>query len=402
MFIGYIPRAENGYTWLPADEEQEVTGYQNKPPTWTSIIDDGAKPENNATLNPIYVQTGEPAHVNGAIWQNPTTKLTQKSNGSTWELLANAFDNTSDITDGAGLGTTATWSGVTGTGTPEDNATWNGIYTQASAPTNTNGAIWQNVTTGELFRGNGSTWDKLATQNDVYVQASAPTNTNGAIWQNSVSKVLYRGNGSTWDTLATENTGALADLDTVDTAQIVTSAVTTEKIANNAVTAQAKSSVAGFFDVTYSAAPSITRYDSGASITIGAEFAGYTVDIRIRAELIYLSGVFTYTNGSAPTSADSIYTSLFIKQDSIYNSEFLIEQFAGPTVTPWKIDTTNKKIYQAAAMAYEYSDTFTVGGSGNTFELAGSMYNTSGFYTWSVTPVLRFTNAEIISVLYKK
>ena len=40
-----------------------------------------------------------------------------------WQIAANYTTDTNQLTDGAGLGTTATWSGVSGSGKPADNAT---------------------------------------------------------------------------------------------------------------------------------------------------------------------------------------------------------------------------------------------------------------------------------------
>jgi len=55
--------------------------------------------------------------------------------------------NTNQLTDGAGLGTTATWGGVSGTGKPADNATKNTLYIQSSAPGGaTNGDLWFDTT----------------------------------------------------------------------------------------------------------------------------------------------------------------------------------------------------------------------------------------------------------------
>jgi hypothetical protein len=48
--------------------------------------------------------------------------LYQKVSGA-WQAAGNNFTNTNQLTDGAGLGTTATWTGVTGSGKPDDSAT---------------------------------------------------------------------------------------------------------------------------------------------------------------------------------------------------------------------------------------------------------------------------------------
>jgi hypothetical protein len=52
----------------------------------------------------------------------------------TWRNGANLSTNTNQLTDGAGLGTKATWENVTGTGKPASGATKNTWYNQPSAP----------------------------------------------------------------------------------------------------------------------------------------------------------------------------------------------------------------------------------------------------------------------------
>jgi hypothetical protein len=49
-------------------------------------------------------------------------KVLYQKIGVFWEISANNFTNTTELTDGAGLGTTAIWSGVTGSNKPQDNA----------------------------------------------------------------------------------------------------------------------------------------------------------------------------------------------------------------------------------------------------------------------------------------
>lgn len=66
----------------------------------------------------------------GDLWYDTDDKEFKRWNGTTWEVVANAYDATSQLSDDAGLGDSALWSGVTGTGRPDDNATdgatWNG------------------------------------------------------------------------------------------------------------------------------------------------------------------------------------------------------------------------------------------------------------------------------------
>jgi predicted phage tail protein len=75
--------------------------------------------------------------------------------------------NTNQLTDGAGLGQTALWSGVSGAGRPEDNATVNIVFRQATQPTQRpNGSplaindFWFDTTTlnPRTYSYNGSYW----------------------------------------------------------------------------------------------------------------------------------------------------------------------------------------------------------------------------------------------------
>ena len=71
-----------------------------------------------------------------------TQLLYQKVAGS-WVVSANNYTDTNQLTDGAGLGQTAIWSNVSGTGKPADNATVNRITSSTTAPASpVNGDIW--------------------------------------------------------------------------------------------------------------------------------------------------------------------------------------------------------------------------------------------------------------------
>lgn len=134
-----------------------ITGTINGIPAanvnvWSSITGDG-KPADGATKNNIYNQTSEPTggtYTTGDLWidtdSNPTTIA--QWNGTAWVLVASYVNTTSQLTDDAGLGTTATWNGVTGTGKPADNATRNVVTYSATAPAApVNGAIWVDTST---------------------------------------------------------------------------------------------------------------------------------------------------------------------------------------------------------------------------------------------------------------
>lgn len=83
------------------------------------------KPANNATKNVISRQATAPTSpTDGDIWVdtslNPNVVKTRIS--GVWQSSASFTTDTTQLTDGANLGGTATWTGVTGAGKPANNA----------------------------------------------------------------------------------------------------------------------------------------------------------------------------------------------------------------------------------------------------------------------------------------
>lgn len=132
-------------------------------------------------------------------------------------------------------------------------------YYQNSQPGTADvGDLWFDTDDGnKVYRYDGATWQS-AVDNDIaeaisdaataqatadgkivtFFQSTAPTAEGvGDLWYDTDDGTLYRWNGSNWSTqaVATYNTGALADKDTVNTADIDNDAVTNDKVANNAV-----------------------------------------------------------------------------------------------------------------------------------------------------------------------
>ena len=71
-----------------------------------------------------YFSTTQPtATTVGDLWYNTSTSLLKRWDGSTWVTVSNGYTNTDQLTDGANLGGTSTWAGVSGSGKPADNAT---------------------------------------------------------------------------------------------------------------------------------------------------------------------------------------------------------------------------------------------------------------------------------------
>ena len=79
-----------------------------------------------ATKNTVTYSTTAPASPTaGDFWTNTTSMpfVHQIYTGAAWQVVSSYVTNTQHITDGANLGSTAIWSGVTGTGKAADNAT---------------------------------------------------------------------------------------------------------------------------------------------------------------------------------------------------------------------------------------------------------------------------------------
>lgn len=100
-------------------------------PTALSQVDSSAASKlsgiaSGATANVVTSGTGTPASnfgSNGDFFYSADTKvLYQKITGS-WTPCANNYTDTNQLNDGAGLGTKAVWTNVSGTGKPQDNAT---------------------------------------------------------------------------------------------------------------------------------------------------------------------------------------------------------------------------------------------------------------------------------------
>ncbi|CAB5226965.1 hypothetical protein UFOVP1516_87 [uncultured Caudovirales phage] len=95
----------------------------------------------DATKNTIFRQISAPTGGNytvGDLWFDTDSNPPAFYNwsGTAWTMVSNAVTNTNQVTDGAALGQTSLWTGVSGTGRPSDNAT-----VGATFGTNINGSI---------------------------------------------------------------------------------------------------------------------------------------------------------------------------------------------------------------------------------------------------------------------
>lgn len=112
---------------------------------WSSVSGAG-RPADGATRNQVFYSGTTPASpADGDIWveTDVTPNVTWLRVGGAWQIAGNYVTNTTHLTDGAGLGSTAVWSNVTGSGRPADNATRNALTRSASAPGSpADGDIW--------------------------------------------------------------------------------------------------------------------------------------------------------------------------------------------------------------------------------------------------------------------
>ncbi|MEF2154647.1 hypothetical protein V3390_00095 [Luteimonas sp. FXH3W] len=84
--------------------------------TWSGVTGSG-KPANNATANPIWYGGTMPAvPFEGMIWVNDTVtpNVSQMYTSGAWRITGKNVTNTNQLTDGAGLGNSSTWTGTTG------------------------------------------------------------------------------------------------------------------------------------------------------------------------------------------------------------------------------------------------------------------------------------------------
>jgi hypothetical protein len=106
----------------------DATSPRITPPTVTvdfANVTGATKPADNATVNRVtYASTAPADPVDGDVWVKTTTMphILYTRVAGVWQIAGNYVNNTTQIGDGANLGGTATWTGVTGAGKPADNA----------------------------------------------------------------------------------------------------------------------------------------------------------------------------------------------------------------------------------------------------------------------------------------
>lgn len=159
--------------------------------TWASVTGTG-KPADNATRNNLTYSTTAPSSpADGDLWcdTSVTPRVWRIRLAGAWQAAASYVTDTAQISDGAQLGLTALWGGVTGSGRPADGATVNRLTYSATAPSS-------------------------PVDGDLWVDTSASP------------AVIKLRTGGAWQAGANLSTGALAQLNSVDTAQIGAGAAT--------------------------------------------------------------------------------------------------------------------------------------------------------------------------------
>lgn len=201
-----------------------------------------------ATANYIYQQAAEPTggtYNDGDIWidTDDNYKFYLRSGGA-WVERSDGRIATA-LANAASAQSTADGKIVT-------------FYQDAEPTTGSEGDLWIDTDAdNKLYRYDGSSWT-LARDSGIasainsaataqatadgkvttFYAASTATPTpegTGDLWYQTDTQLFFRYNGSAWQEVASYNTGALADLDTVGSAQIDDGAVGTDQLASSSV-----------------------------------------------------------------------------------------------------------------------------------------------------------------------
>lgn len=150
--------------------------------------------------------------------------------------------------------------------------------------------------------------ESLATRNEIYRQSSDPgAVANGSYWYNTTTAVLYQRVGGAWVVAATYNTGALANKNQTDTADIVAFAATVPYATSFAgpVTGDGSGNWQDLCSIA-----SVTAVGGGAAIIIGftcrcaALVSSAVVDFRVVRDstAIYTVGTAGYSSNGGIVS----------------------------------------------------------------------------------------------------
>lgn len=167
---------------------------------WAQVSGTG-RPADNATKNALTRSTSAPSSpTDGDLWCDTslTPNVWKVRLGGTWQPAASYVTNTADIVDGANLGLTAVWTGVTGSGKPADNATRNYTYRQSGDPVSSPGG----VVNGELWldTGTGKAWQRVSGAWQPYV-GDGSVNTDQLAEQAATVVAVFTDTGVTYSNI---------------------------------------------------------------------------------------------------------------------------------------------------------------------------------------------------------
>jgi hypothetical protein len=112
---------------------------------WAQVSGSGRPADNSTRNNVTYSSSAPSSPVDGDLWVDTsvTPRVWRVRLSSAWQAAASYVTDTANITDGAQLGLTALWTGVTGTAKPADYATRNPVYYTDTDPGSVpDGSIW--------------------------------------------------------------------------------------------------------------------------------------------------------------------------------------------------------------------------------------------------------------------
>lgn len=173
------PTAEGiGDIWIDTDDANKL--YRWSGSAWVLSRDTGittaigaaatAQATANGKVVTFYTTSTPTAEAVGDLWYNSSNSLFKRWNGSAWLDVSNNYTNTNQLTDGAGLGTTAIWNNVSGSGKPQDSATRN--VSRGAWATSISYVI------GDIVSYNGSSYTCIL----AHTSSGANTPPNGTYW----------------------------------------------------------------------------------------------------------------------------------------------------------------------------------------------------------------------------
>jgi hypothetical protein len=361
----------------------------------------------DATKNTIYRQTTAPATnvVDGDIWidTDAVPVALYVRSGGAWQASATNTTNTNQLTDGAGLGTTALWSGVTGTGKPADNATRNVIYRQTTAPTSpTTGDIWHNTSTATvsgmlpntLARWSGSAWELIG--------IGPITATNVSTFIPSAAIGLAQINTATITNLAALNasTGTLSVTGTLTlgtTGKILTSGKTTYNSSTAGVFLGYDSNSQYTFGIGNST--DYIRWD-GTALTVGGDIiatgniqASAVTTTKIAAGAVTAAVGATGANPSSPASVTTETTVVTTGSVTPGSTPFYIHPYVKVFISAGTSGTCSIRVkHGGTIVGGPYTTSYGSGGA--TIEHAVPIYISAAATSGAVTLTIQNTSTS--------